>query len=63
MEQSMRVIERRLGAASMNHWIHSKVFYFWNILDAAIVFPIVAIANGLLYRRIVGVTDGENAGR
>ena len=35
----------------MNHYSHPKDFYFFNVLDALIVFTIVAVANGLLYPR------------
>ncbi len=38
-----------LSAIYMNHYVHPKVFYFWNCVDALIVFPVVAVANGLLY--------------
>ena len=48
-----------VSAIYMNHYSHPKAFYFWNILDAVIVFTIVAIANGLLYPLIMG--KGENA--
>ena len=40
-----------LSAVYMNHYSHPKDFYFFNVLDALIVFPIVAVANGLLYPR------------
>ena len=40
-----------LSAVYMNHYSHPKDFYFFNVLDALLVFPIVAIANGLLYPR------------
>ena len=38
-----------ISAIYMNHYRHPKDFYFYNILDALLVFPLVAIANGLLY--------------
>lgn len=38
----------------MNHYAHPGDFYFWNVLDAVIVFTLVGIANGLLYRRVMG---------
>ncbi|MFI5176405.1 MAG: hypothetical protein ACHQKY_16215, partial [Terriglobia bacterium] len=38
-----------VSAIYMNHYIHPKAFYIYNILDALIIFPIVAVANGLLY--------------
>ena len=40
-----------LSAVYMNHYSHPADFYVFNILDAVIVFPIVAVANGLLYPR------------
>jgi hypothetical protein len=40
-----------LSGVYMNHYSHAKDFYLFNVLDALIVFPIVAIANGLLYPR------------
>jgi hypothetical protein len=40
-----------LSGVYMNHYSHPKDFYFFNVLDAAIVFPIVAVANGLLFPR------------
>ena len=38
-----------VSAIYMNHYSHPKTFYIFNILDAVIVFPIVAVANGLLH--------------
>jgi hypothetical protein len=38
-----------VSAIYMNHYSHPKEFYFWNILDAAIIMPILAVANGLLH--------------
>jgi len=38
-----------VSAVYMNHYSHSKWFYFWNVLDAVVVFTIVGIANGMLY--------------
>lgn len=40
-----------LSAVYMNHYSHPIDFYVFNVLDALIVFPIVAVANGLLYPR------------
>jgi len=42
-----------VSAVYMNHYSHPKDFYFWNILDALIVFPIVALANGILYPMVI----------
>ena len=38
-----------LSAIYMNHYVHPKSFYIYNILDALIIFPLVGVANGLLY--------------
>ncbi len=39
-----------LSGVYMNHYSHAKDFYLFNVLDALIVFPIVAIANGCFTR-------------
>jgi hypothetical protein len=40
-----------LAAIYMNHYVDAvKPFYFWSMVDAAIVFTIVGMANGFLYR-------------
>ena len=44
-----------ISAIYMNHYSHPRDFYFWNVFDALLVFTLVAIGNGLLYRRIMGV--------
>ncbi len=50
-----------ISAIYMNHYRHPKVFYFYNILDGLLVFPLVAAANGLLYpllfRKSVGAPE------
>lgn len=43
-----------VSAIYMNHYSHPRDFYVWNILDAVIAFGTVAVANGLLYRRVMG---------
>ena len=43
-----------VSAIYMNHYSHPRDFYLWNILDAVIAFATVAVANGLLYRRVLG---------
>ena len=41
-----------VAAIYMNHYTDAiKPFYAWSIVDAFIVFPVVALANGLLYPR------------
>jgi len=49
----MLIFFASLSAIYMNHYSHPKEFYFYNVLDAVIVFPIVAVANGLLYPLIM----------
>jgi arginine exporter protein ArgO len=43
-----------VSAIYMNHYSHPKDFYLWNILDAVLAFLIVAVANGLLCRPMMG---------
>lgn len=43
-----------VSAIYMNHYSHPRDFYFWNVLDGLLVFALVGIANGLLYRRLMG---------
>lgn len=40
-----------VSAIYMNHYSHPRDFYVFNVLDALVVFPVVAVANGLLYPR------------
>lgn len=44
-----------ISAIYMNHYSHPRDFYLWNILDALLVFPFVALANGLLFPRIFNI--------
>lgn len=37
-----------ISAIYMNHYSHPKDFYLWNIADALVVMPFVAVINGLL---------------
>ena len=51
-----------LAAVYMNHYTDAvKPFYFYSMIDALIVFPIVALANGLIYPRLfkkeIGASD------
>ncbi|MGN8226303.1 hypothetical protein [Gracilimonas sp. BCB1] len=42
-----------LAAIYMNHYTSDiKVFYLYSMLDAVILFPLVGLANGLLFPRI-----------
>lgn len=43
-----------VSAVLMNHYSHPKDFYFWIILDGVLVYALVALCNGLLYRRLMG---------
>ena len=43
------IVFASISAIYMNHYSHPKDFYFYNILDAALVFPLVALANAYLY--------------
>ncbi|MBI4484772.1 MAG: hypothetical protein HY655_02065, partial [Acidobacteria bacterium] len=45
----MLVMFSAVSAIYMNHYSHPKDFYVWSMVDAALVFPVVAIANGLSY--------------
>lgn len=38
-----------ISAIDMNHYSHPKEFYLYSFFDALLVFPIVAVATGLLY--------------
>ena len=37
-----------ISAIYMNHYSHPKDFYIWNIADALVVMPFLAVVNGLL---------------
>jgi hypothetical protein len=50
-----------VSAIHMNHYSHPKTFYIWILLDAVIAFGIVAIANALLYPRLMGRADAFTA--
>jgi hypothetical protein len=49
------VLFASISAIYMNHYSHPKDFYLWNILDALLVFPFVALGNGLLFPRIFNI--------
>lgn len=40
----------------MNHYSHPKAFYGWNVLDALLMFGLLALANAWLYPRVLGPT-------
>lgn len=42
-----------VSAVYMNHYAHPKSFYGWNVLDALLMFGLLAFANALLYPRVV----------
>lgn len=52
-----------VSAVYMNHYSHPRSFYLWNVADALLMFAVVAIANGLLYRHLMGVHAAESATR
>ena len=44
-----------LAAVYMNHYVAGiRPFYYWSMVDALIVFTVVALANALLYPRFFG---------
>lgn len=47
------VVFAAISAIYMNHYSHPKDFYVWSILDAALVFPLMGLANGWLYPLLV----------
>ena len=51
-----------VSAIYMNHYSHSKSFYAWNLLDSVLAFGVVAVANGLLYRLLMGARRRTSAG-
>ncbi|HUG37697.1 MAG TPA: hypothetical protein VML54_12140 [Candidatus Limnocylindrales bacterium] len=42
-----------VSAIYMNHYSHPREFYLYNILDGMIAFGVVALANALLYPRLL----------
>lgn len=52
------VVFLSISAIFMNHYSHPKDFYLYSMLDAVIVFPLVAVANGLLYPFLVRPEPG-----
>ena len=45
----MFLIFASISAIYMNHYSHPKEFYLYSIFDALLVFPVVAVATGLLH--------------
>jgi len=43
-----------VSAIYMNHYSHPHDFYVWNIVDGLLAFGLLGLANGLLYRRVMG---------
>ena len=44
-----------LAAVYMNHFLEPiRSFFFWSLVDSLILFPVVAVACGLLYPRFMG---------
>ena len=50
-----------ISAIYMNHYAHTKMFYVYNMLDSVITFGIVAVANALLYPRVMKKTSSIEA--
>jgi len=50
-----------LSFVYMNHYAHPRDFYLWNVADALVVFPIVALANAWLYPRLLGVAPARSS--
>lgn len=48
-----------LSLIYMNHYGVGREFYLWNILDGIIAYSVVGVANGLLYRRVMGTVEGK----
>ena len=52
-----------VAAVYMNHYTDAvKPFYFFSMIDALIVFLMVALANGLIYPRLFKKEIGLSAG-
>lgn len=49
----MFVFFASVSAIYMNHYSHARTFYAFNVLDGIIAFGIVALANAILYPRLV----------
>lgn len=43
-----------VSAIYMNHYSHARDFYAWNILDGLLMYALVAVGTGLLYRPVMG---------
>lgn len=50
----MWIMFASVSAVYMNHYSHPKDFYLWNIADGVVVFTVVALVNGLIYRKVMG---------
>lgn len=49
-----------LAAVYMNHYTADiKTFYLYSMLDAVILFPLVGLANGLLFPRIFNMDEED----
>ena len=50
-----------LAAVYMNHYTAGiQPFYLWSMVDALIVFPVVALANAVLYPRFFRSSPGAD---
>jgi hypothetical protein len=52
-----------VSAIYMNHYTHPKDFYLYNILDGMLVFPLVAVANGLIHPRLFKISETQKQPR
>ncbi len=49
----MWVFFAAVSAIYMNHYSHPPGFYLWSVVDALLVYLLMALANGLLYPLLV----------
>lgn len=47
------------NAVLMNHYDHPREFYVASIVDGALAFAVVAVVNGLCYRRVMGPSAND----
>lgn len=53
-----------LAAIYMNHYTAAvRPFYLWSMVDAVIIFTVVAVANAVLYRRFFPSSGNAEAAR
>ena len=57
----MWVFFAAVSAIYMNHYSHPRDFYIWNIIDAFLVYGLLALANGFLYPKLLQSHDPASA--